>query len=87
MKFVISVCIITLLCFAFCCSQLDDPDCHGNTTKGTYTPCQKRCDNLGHPPSVCPLFIIHGCTCKDGYIPVDRNYNPLKCVKEEDCPE
>ncbi|GIX83288.1 hypothetical protein CEXT_244781 [Caerostris extrusa] len=52
MKIVISVCIITMLCFALCCSQLVDPDCHGNTTKGGYTPCQKRCDNLGHPPSV-----------------------------------
>ncbi|GIY64456.1 hypothetical protein CEXT_558551 [Caerostris extrusa] len=87
MKIVISVCIITLLCFALCCSQLVDRDCDGNTTKGGYTACQLRCDNLAHPPRFCILSFSDGCTCKEGYIPIDRNSNPLKCVKEEDCPK
>ncbi|GIX89047.1 hypothetical protein CDAR_536791 [Caerostris darwini] len=50
MKSLISVFLITLLCFALCYSQFTAPDCHGNTTQGGYNPCRKRCDNLGHPP-------------------------------------
>ncbi|GIY00698.1 TIL domain-containing protein [Caerostris darwini] len=87
MKSLISVSLITLLCFALCYSQFTAPDCHGNTTQGGYNPCRKRCDNLRNPPRFCPLFLLQGCTCKNGYIPVDSSYKPLKCVKEEDCPK
>ncbi|CAL1298902.1 unnamed protein product [Larinioides sclopetarius] len=93
MKFVILLCCVA----AVACMDAQDfsidrsflanfgygTDCMGNKTLGTYSMCDKRCDQL-HPPSNCPDVEYYGCNCKDGYIPVDKTFS--RCVKPKDCP-
>ncbi|GBN54568.1 hypothetical protein AVEN_77633-1 [Araneus ventricosus] len=86
MKFLFPFCV-AILFGAVCSFEITKPDCQGNTTNGGYNSCRLRCDNLNNPPRVCPQYLLQGCTCKSGYIPVDASYRPLKCVKREDCPK
>ncbi|CAL1269149.1 unnamed protein product [Larinioides sclopetarius] len=84
MKFLFPFCVVILFGAVFT-FEITQPDCHGNTTEGGYNSCRLRCDNLNNPPRICPQFLLLGCTCKNGYIPVDASSKPLKCVKREDC--
>ncbi|GFT32554.1 TIL domain-containing protein [Nephila pilipes] len=81
-----------LMCAEACLAndmQFTEPNynCMGNTTLGGYNNCRRRCDNYNNPPRFCPLFLLRGCTCKKDYIPVDKSYNPLRCVLPQDCPK
>ncbi|GIY78172.1 uncharacterized protein CEXT_490191 [Caerostris extrusa] len=60
-------------------------DCRGNTTFGSFSVCSPRCDTL-YEYQMCRHPSQLGCKCKRGYVPVDANTNPLRCVKIRDCP-
>ncbi|GFY45089.1 hypothetical protein TNIN_139221 [Trichonephila inaurata madagascariensis] len=92
MKFVLIFCAIAFMFSADSLavntrSSKAHHECRGNSTYGSYSLCRVRCDDYDNPPHACPASIIQGCMCNEGYIPVDKNTNPLRCVKPEDCPK
>ncbi|GFT32558.1 hypothetical protein NPIL_345572 [Nephila pilipes] len=92
MKFLVLFLSLPLLVLALTSSEEKffnahaiNTNCQGNTTFGSFSSCTITCFSLHHLPDQCnPLYQL-GCKCKTGFIPLNQNFQNLRCVKRKDC--
>ncbi|GFY45093.1 hypothetical protein TNIN_139261 [Trichonephila inaurata madagascariensis] len=63
-----------------------DTNCRGNTTFGSFASCTITCQNLHRIPADCNSLEQLGCRCKPGFIPLNRQFQNLQCIRRKDCP-
>ncbi|GFR01912.1 hypothetical protein TNCT_194001 [Trichonephila clavata] len=61
-------------------------NCNGNTTFGSFASCTITCQNLYRIPYDCNPSEQLGCRCKPGFLPQNRQFQNLRCIRRKDCP-